>query len=233
MTTATTAEPPRDRAVASTIALVLANLVPLIGVLALGWKVFPLIFLYWLENVVIGGFNVLKMLLADPDRPNEWLAKLGMIPVFCLQFGIYTLMLGAVVFIVFGDGAVTAPFTSPMPTPALVLATVRATGTGWTFIALMLSHGVSFVMDYLMGGEYRHAELRQLLSQPYERVVILQLAVMVGAYVVAELHSAIPALMVLVGCKISADLHAHRRERQKLRVSSKGRMMATVWGDPA
>ncbi|HEU5359354.1 MAG TPA: DUF6498-containing protein, partial [Gemmatimonadales bacterium] len=111
--------------------------------------------------------------------------------------------------------------------------TLRATGTGWTFIALVLSHGVSFVMDYLLGGEYRRVELRQLLTQPYDRVFILELAVMVGAYVVAELHSAVPALIVLVGFKLSADLHAHRRERRKLRAPSKARMFAAAWGDPA
>ena len=46
------------------IALVLANLVPLYGVLFLGWETFPLVFLFWLENVIVGAFNVLKMLMA-------------------------------------------------------------------------------------------------------------------------------------------------------------------------
>jgi len=48
----------------SVIALVLANLVPLAGVFLFHWEVFPLLFLFWLENVVIGILNVAKMLLA-------------------------------------------------------------------------------------------------------------------------------------------------------------------------
>ena len=42
----------------SLAALVIANAIPLVGVLFLGWTVFPLVLLYWLENVVVGGFNV-------------------------------------------------------------------------------------------------------------------------------------------------------------------------------
>ena len=48
----------------SLFALILANAVPILGVLFLGWTVFPLVLVYWLENAVIGGFNVAKMLLA-------------------------------------------------------------------------------------------------------------------------------------------------------------------------
>src|SRR5690348_15210944 len=40
----------------SVIALVLANLVPVFGVLALHWEVFPLMFLFWSENVIVGVF---------------------------------------------------------------------------------------------------------------------------------------------------------------------------------
>jgi len=45
----------------SLIVLLAANAVPIFGVLFLGWTVLPLVLIYWLENVVIGGFNVLKM----------------------------------------------------------------------------------------------------------------------------------------------------------------------------
>lgn len=35
---------------------------PIVGVLFFEWQLFPLILLYWLENVVIGVFNAFKML---------------------------------------------------------------------------------------------------------------------------------------------------------------------------
>jgi len=49
----------------SVIALVAANLVPLAGVFLFHWEVFPLLFLFWLENIVIGVINAAKMILAS------------------------------------------------------------------------------------------------------------------------------------------------------------------------
>ena len=51
----------------SAIALVLANLVPLAGVLLWQWSVSSILILYWFENVVIGVINVLRMVVASPE----------------------------------------------------------------------------------------------------------------------------------------------------------------------
>ncbi len=55
---------------ASIVVLIGANLIPLAGVLIWGWNTFQVVVLYWLENVIIGGINILKMLTCapDPDR---------------------------------------------------------------------------------------------------------------------------------------------------------------------
>jgi hypothetical protein len=39
------------------------NLVPLFGVLNWGWQTFDLIFLYWMENVIIGLFALARMVI--------------------------------------------------------------------------------------------------------------------------------------------------------------------------
>jgi len=47
--------------------VVLGNLMPLVAVLLFDWGAFDVVFLYWLENAVIGLFNVLKMAFARPE----------------------------------------------------------------------------------------------------------------------------------------------------------------------
>jgi hypothetical protein len=49
------------------LALILANLVPLAGVLFWDWDIFNIVVLYWFENVIIGGINILKMPTCAPD----------------------------------------------------------------------------------------------------------------------------------------------------------------------
>jgi hypothetical protein len=46
-------------------ALILANLMPLLGVALLRWELGTLLFAYWLESAVVGFFNVIKMAQAE------------------------------------------------------------------------------------------------------------------------------------------------------------------------
>ena len=62
---APTSETPRQLRL-SAAALVIANLVPLAGVLLWQWSVSSIVILYWFENVVIGVVNVLRMATASP-----------------------------------------------------------------------------------------------------------------------------------------------------------------------
>lgn len=204
------------RMTVSTMALVIANAVPIIGVIWFHWQVFPIILLYWLENVVVGGFNVLRMLVAEPGEPAAWIAKVFMIPFFCVHFGMFTLIHGMFVFDLFGKYAGLAPVHSSWLSASQVLAAIRVTHIEYAVAALLLSHGISFVHNYVMGGEYRTAGLTTLMSQPYSRVVILHLVVLGGGALVAALGSPVPALLVLVLLKTVVDLAAHRKERVKL-----------------
>ena len=194
----------------SLLALGLANALPIAGVLLLGWKVFPLVLLYWLENVVVGGFNVGKLLLAQPQEPAYPVGKLFLIPFFIFHFGMFTLLHGVFVFALFG--AKTLPrFDSLAELPAAI----RAYHLGWGVLALVVSHGLSFYWNYFENGEYRRASLPILMMQPYARLVVLHLAVLFGGWIVLTLGSPLLALLVLVALKTAADVRAHQAERHK------------------
>ncbi|HXG26798.1 MAG TPA: DUF6498-containing protein, partial [Candidatus Binatia bacterium] len=49
----------------SAILLVLANIVPLVGVAFFGWSLLTILVLYWLENGIVGLWNVPKILMAQ------------------------------------------------------------------------------------------------------------------------------------------------------------------------
>ena len=194
----------------SLLALGLANALPIAGVLLLGWKVFPLVLLYWLENVVVGGFNVGKLLLARPQEPAYSVGKLFLIPFFIFHFGMFTLLHGVFVFALFG--ANTLPrFDSLAELPAAI----RAYHLGWGVLALVVSHGLSFYWNYFQNGEYRRASLPILMMQPYARLVVLHLAVLFGGWIVLTLGSPLLALLVLVALKTAADVRAHQAERHR------------------
>ncbi len=194
----------------SQVALVLANAVPLVGVLLLGWTVFPLLLLYWLENVVVGGFNVLKMLLAKPAEPVYWAGKLFLIPFFIVHFGGFTFVHGVLVVAFFGPKGI-----QPFDLLTAVPAAIRANQLGWGLLSLIASHGFSFYWNYVKNGEYQRASLQTLMGQPYGRVMVLHLTVLFGGWIVMLLGSPVGALLALVALKTAADWRGHRAERRK------------------
>ncbi len=194
----------------SIIALVLANAFPIIGVLFLGWTVFPLMLLYWLENVIVGAFNVLKMMLAQPGDVVRWAGKLFLIPFFIVHFGGFTYVHGMMLFALFGPKPIDPfGFVHTLPT------VIRANQLGWGVASLIASHGVSFFWNYLRNGEYLRASLQQLMGQPYSRVIVLHLTVLFGGWIVMLLGSPLGALIILIALKTAADVSGHKSERRR------------------
>ena len=201
----------------SVIALVIANLVPAFGVLAFGWEVFPLVFLFWSENVIVGLFNALKMLLANPEAPLSWAAKVFMIPFFCFHYGMFTFVHGIFVIVLFGGGMKRG---AGFPNFETFRHAAEEYHLLWAIVGLAASHAVSFVSNYLVGGEYKRVSLPVLMQQPYGRIVVLHVAILGGAFLMAALRSSAWGLLLLVVLKIALDLRGHLKERKKFSTPS-------------
>jgi hypothetical protein len=196
----------------SVIALILANLVPIFGVVFLHWEVFPLMFLFWSENLIVGAFNVLKMLTANPSSPVGWIGKLFIIPFFCVHYGMFTFIHGVFVIALFGGGL---GGMHGFPNAATFWRVMQENELGWAVLGLTVSHGISFMTNYIGKGEYQRASLNQLMSQPYGRIVVMHLAILGGGFLMLALHSPVWGLILLVVLKTAFDLNSHAAERKK------------------
>ena len=134
------------------IALVLANLIPLAGVIFLGWSVWQILIIYWLENGIVGLYNVLKMQKAEgTDEASATVtingrrpvgdAKSSLIPFFCLHYGIFWTVHGVFVLTLPLFGASETGGESSLGTTPDPLVLVIAV------IALLISHGVSYLVQ--------------------------------------------------------------------------------------
>jgi hypothetical protein len=218
----------------SGIVLVLMNLIPLVGVLFFGWSGFNIVFLYWSENVVIGFFNVLKMLTAGaigdpsaevkkPSDPGYLSARLLAMAsavfyagVFTFHYGLFTYVHG--IFVVALCKILPAQLAG-QPTGDLFdlwpyVKEAFGDGLWMAFVALFLSHGFSFVTNFLYRGEYRRVAASDLMSAPYGRIVILHLTIIFGAFLGALVGFPTGLVALLVLIKIGLDLALHLKERQ-------------------
>ena len=191
----------------SVLALCAANLYPLVGVLFLGWNAFYLLLLFWMENIVIGFYTVIKMLLV-PRAKSSLAAKLGAISFFCIHYGMFTLVHGIFVLVVFGAGLGGEG-------TGILWQRIVSYQLPWAALALFISHGVSLFQNYINLGEYKQSNLNDVMQQPYIRVVILHLTIIFGGFFVAILGSPVIGLVILIILKIALDLRAHLQEHDK------------------
>src|SRR5690606_13635154 len=141
---------------------------------------------YWAENLVIGGFTLLRILAARPSDalPAYFIGNLFTGAFFAVHYGIFCLVHGIFVFTLLGDGR-SGPGAFQ-------------TGFYWALIALVLSHGFSFVRNYLLAGAWRATTAQAQMFAPYPRIVVLHLAILFGAFAIQALGSPVWMLVILV-----------------------------------
>lgn len=200
------------------VALVLANLVPLVGVAFWGWSVGAIVLLYWIENGIVGLSNLAKMALASAPEASR-VSKLFLLPFFALHYGVFWVVHGVFVMILFGGSVLGPGSLGPFGARGGAFdlagglpAGAAAGSLAWGVASLTLSHAVSFVTNYLRGGEYREVTASQLMARPYGRVVVLHVTIIFGAIAVTMLGAPLGAMFVLVVAKTVIDVRAHLRE---------------------
>jgi hypothetical protein len=194
----------------SVLALLAANLYPVVGVIFLGWDAFYLLILFWMENLVIGFYTIIKMLLVSRDNAS-WGAKLSSALFFCVHFGMFTLIHGIFIFVVFGGGSVDASSQDTITVWQKVLNYQLL----WGALALLISHGISFFQNYIRAKEYKQSKVGELMQQPYGRVVILHITIIFGALWVMILGSPVIGLIFLIILKTVIDIRAHLQQHDR------------------
>jgi uncharacterized protein DUF6498 len=202
--------------IGAVVALVIANLIPLIGVLFFGWSVWNILVIYWLENGIVGLINVLKMSVATGDevtpgvtfmvngRPATSATKMGLIPFFIVHYGIF--------WFVHGIFVLTLPaFFSLMSDDGMTLDLGPVV---FAALGLAISHGLSFWWNFLHGGEYRRTAAAALMFAPYKRLVALHITIIFGAFAVMFTGAPAAAVAVLVAIKTAIDLGLHLAEHR-------------------
>jgi hypothetical protein len=209
-------------------ALVAANAIPLVGVLFLGWNVWTILTIYWLENGVVGIFNVLKMAHAEgrgaadgvgamtievngrPVGPGG-AAKATLIPFFIVHYGIFWLVHGIFIFMLplfaaFGaNGGPSEGGAGLASDPFAVVIVI---------VGLFISHGVSYRLNYIGRGEYLRTNIAAQMFAPYGRLVVMHITILIGGMAIAFTGAPAFAVLVLVVLKTALDLGFHLAEHR-------------------
>jgi|APHM01.1.fsa_nt_gi hypothetical protein len=201
------------------LGLVIGNLVPLVGVVNYGWDLHSLLVVYWLESGVIGGAFTAKILRCagadDPaelpsfsmngqsvasfvGRPNREIARF-----FMKHYGGFWCGHGMFVFIF------------PFVFETMCLASLPVVGAAG--IGLVAYHLVSYRRNFIGKREYAHTGPVTLMVEPYRRVLVLHVTVILGAVAIVQMGASVGAVAIMVATKTLLDLWGHWREHTRAR----------------
>ncbi|MEQ8205847.1 MAG: DUF6498-containing protein [Woeseia sp.] len=200
----------------SAFSLLLANAGLLLIAISYNLSLYQLVLIYWWEGFWIGLFSALKLIVAslvgEPYR-NRWVSvspggRILASIILLVKLGAFYFGLLAAVGLGILMAADRLKLGNPADEPINQVGLIFAAS-----LLFLISHGLSFVINFLLRGEFRTARAGDLLLTPFKRCLALYV-VIVLAYIVAF---AVPPLATTTGfaalvivAKVSWDYFLHR-----------------------
>lgn len=227
-------EPLSNNLKISIIVLVIANLMSLIGIIFFGWNAILLLLAYWFESAIIGFFTLLKIALAKGNLiknlsdSSQKINKIGtivlkifLIPFFIVHFGGF--MFGHLIFI-------TAFFLQAEWGTSFQKIGADLFSMGLLIIPLFISHGFSFFTNFLGKKEYEKITPNEAMFEPYPRIIVMHLAIIVGAFLSFALillsknpnagFLNLGQAIMLVILKTTFDVFSHLKQHRKFETNN-------------
>jgi len=180
-----------------------ANLFSLALALVMGWDPKLLLFLFWMENVIIGLWQLPRFLLADAKSLAEALFKAGF---FTVHYGLFTFIHGSLLFELF--------LKQTLDMQTLETLVFSTSGITLALLGMLLSHGIQFFND-LLTGVTGNTSTAKVMMEPYSRIVIMHLVLLASAFLLSLLPHPVIGVILLSAIKILMDIYNERKIEKK------------------
>jgi hypothetical protein len=184
------------------IFLIVANLFPLLGVLTLGYDAGVVLLIYWTECCIVGMYHLFKIWLALDRNNNAALQKLALTGLYLLNYGVFLAAYLGIIIFMFKSDLMTNFWN-------------EISSISFAILFLLLSHGISFFVNYIARDEFEKEKSNLLIGSSYSRVLIMNVIFLVGAFLTFLYGDNILLLSSFILLKIIFDIRAYFLERQK------------------
>ena len=198
------------------LSIILMNMIPLAGVLFFSWDIANVVILYWLENLVLGFWNIPRILLAGKDgkNPDSLGAKVFSCCFFSVHYGIFCLVHGVFIVGILGISSIGSPGLSSIISNPDVL--VR--GVIYGAIAIFITTGTNLYFDYIANKDYKNWTTSQAMFSPYGHIVIIHVAIIASAFLAIATGQPLWLLILIIAGKTALDTIT-RTKKSKFKVS--------------
>lgn len=192
------------------------DLFPIWAVLTLGWGAAPLVFLYWLENLIIGAVALARMTAASvKDSPLGLIGMAFLGPFFVVHYGMFCFVHGVFVNVFAKMNTSADP---DFPTPVGLIGEALNSGANMpTFVLVIIALQIFlFVQDFMLRGEYRQTTINKEMIEPYARIIVLHFGIFAGAFAMAAIGEPMWGILALIGLRALWGVFLTVRRRIRL-----------------
>lgn len=198
------------------LAGLIVDLIPVYAVLFLGWGAVPLVFLYWLENLVIGAVTLARMTAVAAGKGLANLVGMAFLgPFFVVHYGLFCFVHGQFLNS-FADlsAQTSAGFLSPFE----LVAGALASGPGMPgLVSVIIAwQAWAFFSDFIRRGGYRQGEVADEMGAPYGRIVLLHIALFAGFAALLALGQPMLGVLGLIVLRVVFGMVMAVRRRLRL-----------------
>ena len=186
------------------LAVIVGNITPIFGVMFYDWSLFDIFYLYWAENILIGGFTAIRMLMSAASWGIAMLiGTLFSIAFFTVHYGMFCFGHGMIIFELFYQGAVDIGededflfvYAFDNPQSGFYLALLGIT-------LVVITEGIKNIIE-----DRREARMPPaIMFTPYGRIIVLHLTIIFGGLAAQSLGAPIWALALLIALKTGYDI---------------------------
>ena len=182
---------------------------------------------YFLETLIIGIFNVIKMFIISVFNPGQGstpgggatsvapktrMGSLGSglfyIVFFIFHFGLfYFVQLTFVVVMIGSRGGGESSF---IPDPVRFFGATLGEQGLYIFLTLLAYQLFSLLHTFLLKGEYKERSVMAQGMQPYGRIIIQQFVVLIGGFFIILFNGALVLSLLLIIIKTFVDIYAQK-----------------------
>lgn len=193
------------------------NAVPLLGILLWDWNVFELMFLYWVENIVVGILTI-PMLIAAGMHERKIMHGLFAAAFFIFHYGLFCLAHGMFVLDLFGPDGTEALNTYGLFAPIHFLFHAEPwSGFYWGLAGMVIVQAIQMAQRW---PAHSHKAVAEVMMLPYPRMLMLHVTIIFGGMLAQALGQPAAALIFLIVLKTAFDLGLIRYIQNKKKVKS-------------
>jgi len=196
-----------QRAVRDPIILsgMIVDFLPLFAVLSFGWGAFELVFLYWIENLILGVVTLVRILMSGlgKGQVTSTLRAVFTGTFFTVHYGGFCLAHGI---------ALVSMLGSPS-SEGLTNAGIEATMSSHSFVGLPVILGAIIVWQFYINvfeffrrEEYLEADAQKEMFAPYGRIIVLHLGVFAGAFAMAKYGEPMMGVLALILFRVAIGI---------------------------